>query len=266
MRLNWKKILLVSCDVVLGAYVIVAMTAFNKPDNSKRICRQVNIDIQDEATNGFISATEIKGRLVRNGLYPLGKRLDEVNTRNIEDKLGQSPFIRKAECYKTEDGHVWITLTQRMPTLHVMAVNGDDYYLDDNHRIMPNSHYTSNLIIATGNIDRWFARNYVAHLADAISASEFWHNQVEQINVLPDKGIELIPRVGDHIIYIGQLPETKYIADRQGLVSGYVNSKLDRLEKFYKYGLSQTGWSKYSYINVEFDNQIICKKRTTNKQ
>ena len=38
--------------------------------------------------------------------------------------------------------------------------------------------------------------------------------------------------------------------------------KLDRLGKFYKYGLSQAGWNKYSYINLEFDNQIICKKVT----
>lgn len=40
---------------------------------------------------------------------------------------------------------------------------------------------------------------------------------------------------------------------------------MDRLKKFYIYGLSQAGWNKYSYIDVEFDNQIICKKRTTNQ-
>ena len=31
--------------------------------------------------------------------------------------------------------------------------------------------------------------------------------------------------------------------------------------KFYQYGLSQAGWNKYSRISVEFDNQIICKRR-----
>lgn len=109
-------------------------------------------------------------------------------------------------------------------------------------------------------------KNYISYLADAINANDFWRNQVVQINVLPDKGVELVPRVGNHIIYIGQLPETKYIADRKKLVTDYANIKMDRLEKFYRYGLSQAGWNKYSYINVEFDNQIICKKRTTNNQ
>lgn len=264
--INWKKILLVTCDVILGGYIVVAMSAFNEPDNGKHVCTQVNIHIQDEATNGFISAPEIKARLQHTGLYPINKPLAKINTRSIEDQLKQSPFIKNAECYKTEDGHVWIELTQRMPSLHIMADNGEDYYLDDNHRIMPNSHYTSNLIIATGNIDQWFAKNYISYLADAINANDFWRNQVVQINVLPDKGVELVPRVGNHIIYIGQLPETKYIADRKKLVTDYANIKMDRLEKFYRYGLSQAGWNKYSYINVEFDNQIICKKRTTNNQ
>ena len=82
--------------------------------------------------------------------------------------------------------------------------------------------------------------------------------------MLPNRGIELVPRVGDHIIYIGQLPTSKFIAERRQLVTDYTNVKLDRLRKFYTYGLSQAGWHKYSYIDVEFDNQIICKKRTNN--
>lgn len=261
MRINWKRTLLVTCDVLLGAYIVVAMTAFNKPDESSMLCKQVNINIEDEATNGFISGQEVKSRLNNNGIYPLGKPLKEINSRKIEETLKQSPFIKNAECYKTEDGHVCISLTQRLPTLHVMATNGDDYYLDDDHRIMPNSHYTSNLIVATGYIDRRYARNYISYLADAIMANDFWKNQIEQINVLPDLGVELVPRVGDHIVYIGQLPKTKYIADRRKLVTDYTNVKMDRLKKFYKHGLSQAGWNKYSYINVEFDNQIICKKR-----
>ena len=44
-----------------------------------------------------------------------------------------------------------------------------------------------------------------------------------------------------------------------------VEKKLDRMRKFYLYGLNKAGWNKYSYINVEFDNQIICKK-AKNKQ
>lgn len=262
MRINWKKTLLISGDVLLGAYLVLALTAFNKPEGAKRVCTQLNIDIQDEAVNGFISKDEITARLKRQDLYPVDRQLSTINTRRIEDALKQSPFVNDAECYKTEDGQVCIALTQRMPTLHVMASNGDDYYLDDNHSIMPNSHYTSNLIVATGSISKWYAKSYISFLTEAIMADDFWRNQIVQINVLPNRGIELVPRVGNHIIYIGQLPTSKYISARKQLVTDYTNTKLDRLRKFYMYGLSQAGWHKYSYIDVEFDNQIICKKRT----
>lgn len=261
MHVNWKKTITVALDIVLGAYLILAFTAFNEPDETQFLCNKVNINIQDETTNGFINTKEIKSRLEKKRLYPLGKPIHNVKARQIEETLKASPFVKTAECYKTEDGQVVITLTQRMPIVRIKAVNGDDYYVDDNNSVMPNSHYTSDLIIATGFISPWFARNYVSYLAKGIMSSELWRNQVEQINVLPNLGIELVPRVGDHIIFLGQLPEGDRSV-RQQVINDFLKRKLTRLEKFYKYGLSQVGWNKYSYINLEFDNQIICKKRT----
>ena len=150
MHINWKKTFIVTADIILGGYLIVAFSAFGKPNVVQRVCTKVNINIQDEATNGFISAAEIKNRLEKNRLYPLSKLMQDVNTRVIEETLEQSPFVKNAECYKTEDGHVVISLTQRMPILRIKAINGEDYYIDDKHSVMPNSNYTSDLIITTG--------------------------------------------------------------------------------------------------------------------
>lgn len=264
MRFNWKKSLLIAIDVALGAYIVMAFATFDKTKEEMPVCKKVSIDIQDETANGFINAKEIKARLEKSNIYPLNRRMRDISARTIEERLKQSPFVKTSQCYKTQDGTVHISLTQRMPTLRIKASNGDDYYLDDDNRIMPNSHYTSDLIIATGHISKWFARNYVSYIGSTLMADDFWRNQIEQINVLPNYGIELVPRVGEHIIYIGQLPQTSYVNERKKLVTEYVSTKLSRLRNFYKYGLSQAGWNKYSYINVEFDNQIICKKRKLN--
>ena len=126
---------------------------------------------------------------------------------------------------------------------------------------MPNSHYASDIIIATGYIDKWYATRYISPLAKEIMGNDLWRNLIEQINVTPSHGIELVPRLGNHIVYIGQLPESNSRRQRPKMIKTYVDEKLTRLEKFYKYGLSQAGWNKYSYINLEFDNQIICKKK-----
>lgn len=260
MHINWKKTIIIVLDLVLGTYLMFAFTKLNKPDETRKLCTKVNINIQDEITNGFLNAKEIKKRLESKKLYPLEKPLKDVNVREIEDMLRSTPFVKTAECYKTQNGLVDIYLTQRMPIVRIKSINNEDYYVDDHYQIMPNTKYTSDIIIATGYISKWYAQRYISLLSKALMTKEFWRNQIEQINVLPDKGIELVPRVGNHIIYIGNLPEANSNAKRSKVIEAFVNTKMDRLEKFYKYGLSQAGWNKYSYINIEFDNQIICKK------
>ena len=260
MKARLRNILKVTLCAALAVYVVLAMTSFNNPKDTYPVCAKVTISIEDGSTNGFLSADEIKRILERSRLYPYKKRMADVNPRDIEDKLKDSPFVKTAQCYKTKDGCVYISVTQRLPVIRVKNSRGEDYYLDDHGGIMPNSNYTSDLIIATGNISKWYARNYLANLASEIMKDDFWKNQIVQVNILPDLGVELVPRVGDHIVYIGALPQTKYVNRRKAMIADFTAKKLDRLGKFYKYGLSQAGWNKYSYIDLEFDNQIICKK------
>lgn len=261
MHINWKKTIIGTLDIALAVYLVFAITSFNKPDETAKVCTKVAINIADETTNGFLSAAEIKKILQRNQLYPLEKRMAFVQPRSIEDILKTSPFVKTAQCYKTQDGHVCINITQRLPIVRIKSSNGDDYYLDDQGGIMPNSKYTSDLIIATGNISKDYAKNYLGFLSETLMENNLWRNLVEQINILPDKGVEIVPRVGDNIVFIGYLPESRQKDERQKMVADYVSKKMERLEKFYRYGLSQAGWNKYSYISLEFDNQIICKKR-----
>ncbi len=261
-----KKYIIILIDIVLAVYLLLAVTAFNSPKELVKKCTKVNINITDESTYGFLDAEEIKAILTKKGIYPLEKDLDKISPRKIESVLRNSPFVNTAECCKTTDGHVLIYVTQRSPLVRIKSRNGDDYYIDENGGIMPNSKYTSDLIIVTGNVSKQFARQYISVLANAIMKSDFWRNQVEQINVRQDFGIEVVPRVGDHIIFLGYLPEAATQQKRIDEVTAYTNEKLDRLEKFYIYGLKETGWNKYETIDVQFRNQIICKKHPQKTQ
>ena len=202
----------------------------------------------------------IKKRLQKAGAYPIGKPLNTVNARAIEEMLRTSPFVKTAECYKTEGGTVYISVTQRMPVIRIKADNGDDYYVDDNDCIMPRSNYTSDLIIATGSISRRYATTCLSPLGKTIMQNDLWKNLVEQINILPDQNVEIVPRIGNHIVLLGKLPEDVDRKKQEEAIADFFNHKMERLEKFYRYGLSEVGWNKYSYVNIEFDNQIICRK------
>ena len=173
--------------------------------------------------------------------------MSQIDVRKIEEALRQNPFVEKAECYKTQGAQVHITLEQRLPVVRVKADNGEDYYLDSHGAVMPNTHYASDLVIATGSISQKYAKKVLARIGNYVVKTPFWQSQIEQFNVLPDGSLEMVPRVGDHVVYFGRPTN--------------MQQKLERLEKFYRYGLSVAGWNKYSYISMEFENQIICKKR-----
>lgn len=242
----WKKSLVGVFAIACTVYIVLALTVLNKPDENQ-VCNKVDLNISDELCEGFLTTDEIKSILIGKDLYPLSKPMRYVDSRQIEEVLKKSPFVETAQCYKTPEGHVVINLTQRMPVIRIMANNGDDYYIDDQGGIMPNVKYTSDLVIATGYISRKYAKSHLARIGKYLMYDKFWQNGIEQINIRNDGSMEVIPRVGDHIVYLGR--------------PVFFQKKMERLRKFYKYGLNQVGWNKYSYISLEFDNQIICKKR-----
>ena len=262
MKKNWSKILFIASDVILAVYLLFAFTTVSKKSSATTVCSKVDIRIADEMTNGFLDAATVKHNLQKAGCYPvINNPLTDVNTRSIEEALMlRTPFVKTAECYKTEGGNVYITVTQRMPVIRIKAENGDDYYVDDNDRVMKSSSYTSDLIIATGNINRQYATRYLSPLGKVIMGNELWKNIIEQVNILPDRSVEIVPRVGDHIVCLGPLPAYKG-KNGEKEIQEFMARKMGRLVKFYKYGLNNVGWNKYSYIDIQFDNQIICRKR-----
>jgi cell division protein FtsQ len=247
MSFNWKQILIVVCNIIVGIYLILAVTAFNNPDEAMtKECAEVKIDIEEETMEGFLNPGEVKRLLTQYKLYPLSQPMNRISPRRIEETLQKSPFVEKAECYKSLNGHVCIIIKQRIPVIRIMSDNGDNYYLDNFGNIMPEAGYATDILIASGHINKKYAQNVLSKIANHIISDSFWRNQIVQLNVLTNGTLEMIPRVGDHIVYLGY--------------PAHIDNKLERLKKFYIYGLNKTGWNKYNYINVEFSNQIICKK------
>ena len=247
MTFNWKHTFVVVFDFVIAFYLVLAVSSFNTPAEKATVCSEVKIDLNNDLTDGFVNANEIKKLLERNRMYPLAQPMSDINARLIEETLLKSPFVEQAECYKTQSGHVCISLHQRTPILHIMADDGETYYLDTYGNILPESRYPSDMIVVTGTFSRKFAQKMLTKVGNVLLADKFWQDQIVQVNVLRNGTLEMVPRVGDHILFLGAPVN--------------VDKKLARLRKFYLYGLNEAGWNKYSYISVEFDNQIICKRK-----
>ena len=241
-----KRILILFTLVAMTVYVIAAAILFSKKPEQET-CKGMTLAIKDSIDYGFTTEQQIKSILKKNGLFPEGKLLKDINVRSIEDILTQYPFIKEAECYITSGNKVNIEIYQRIPIIRIMSDNEDNYYIDDEGKIMNYTEQPVHVAIATGFIDHKFAQNELYELGKYIQTNPFWKAQVEQIHVTPQKEIEIIPRVGEQILFLGKIDD--------------YTEKFSKLQKFYKEALNKVGWNKYERINVEFSNQIICTKK-----
>ena len=242
-----KNILKLLFLLGIVVYLIFAFFKFaHSGDNAE--CVGVDIAISDSTHSGFITPAEAERILKSSKQYPVGKIMKDINSKMIEKEMTKNPFIKDAICYKTPANRVHIIISQRLPMLRIKADNGEDYYVDNRGYVMEPMGYVADLPVVTGNVDKNFTRRQLLQLGQFLQSSDFWNDQIEQINVTPQQEVDLIPRIGDNIIHMGK-PDS-------------ISKKMRNLMAFYEKVMPEVGWNKYSEINIEHTNQIICTKRS----
>ncbi len=241
-----KKIFILLFLLLITVYLAIAVTVLNgKPEG--QTCVGMELVINDSIDYGFITKKEVLRILNIKKLSPLNQKMDDINTRQLEDELRKHPLISNAECYRTSDNRIGIEITQRLPILRVMAANGENYYIDIKGQTMPIPESAADVAIVTGHVTKAFATKKLYEFGMFLRQNPLWQAQIQQINVTPTKELELVPRVGDHIIFLGK--------------PGNYDDKFERLKTFYKKVLNEICWNKYSRISLEFNNQIIGTKK-----
>ena len=239
--LKFSAIVLILVGLI--AYLVFAMFTMTAPDPDER-CKEVELSVSKKTNVNFVDSKSMEALLKAHQLYPKGRRMQDVDTRKIEELISQNDFVEHVECYKTAGGKLCITIEQRNPVMYVIPDGQDGYYVDKTGKIIPSTVFTTNMVVATGNITKKYA-------SEELAGNDFWNNQIEQIYVIRGSKnqafVELVPSVGDHVVYLGVL-------------DGY-EKKLRRLRIFYEKAMGTVGWNKYDRINLEYRNQIICTKK-----
>lgn len=233
----------------IAAYMVYAIVGMSKGDEEE-LCKDIILNIEDAENADFINNESIGKILHKNGIYIKGEPLKDINVRKIEKVLKQDQFIADVQCYKTANGKITINIRQRTPVLYILPDNQEGYYIDANGGIIKNTDYPINLPIASGKISKKYATNCLSLLGAYLAENSFWNDQIEQIYVSINHdnrySIDIMPRVGQQVIHLGSINNFQ--------------KKLERLGTFYQKAMTTIGWNKYSTINLEYDNQIICKK------
>lgn len=247
MKTAFKFILILA----VAAFLIVSMVGV-LGKSSEVICTGIELEVEDSVQSNLLDKSELEAILKKNKMSFENKKTSEINLGHLESTLSNSPYVDTAHASFNASGKLILTVIPRKPTLHIMANNNEEYYVDRNGYSIPVGKLKSNLPVVTGNVDKKFAKAKLATLGRCIQDSTFWKMQVQQINVISENDVRMYTRVADHVILLGNLDS--------------IPGKLHRLRIFYEQGLPQTGWNKYESLNVAYQGMVIGTKKNFNEK
>ena len=242
-----KNFFIILASLLITGYLIFSAIYFS--DSSRNtVCNKFEVIVKDSVHTRFIHQSDVEDLLKRKKVYPVGKKMSEINTLEILDTILTNKLVKSAEVYTAQNGRVVANIYQRDPVLRVISDTKGSFYIDDNRERMPvSSNFAVYVPLATGAIDEEFAQNELYDFAAFLNENPEWSAWIDQIVVKPNKDVDFIPRAGDFRIAFGKLDNYP--------------EKFARFALFIEKGLNVVGWNRYSEISLKYDNQVVCTKK-----
>jgi len=252
--INWRAIAygLLSMTVFAG---LVMFMGFIEVKSSEQACSQMRIIVL--GNESFVEGRDIAAMITEKYGQLEGRTLVSIPIHEIENELKQIPFVSGASVTVDMDGVLTARLRQREAVVRVINRAGLDFYIDRKGYKMPVSpKYMPRVPVVNGHIAEPYNGELdsmhttlvkdVFKTAQFINADTIWSNQVVQLYVNDAKDIELIPRVGNQQIILGN-------ADS-------LEKKFEKLMLFYKKIVPKTGINAYKSVNLKYAGQLVCER------
>lgn len=242
-----KKIFKILAFLLLLSYLVASFVLWNN-ESEKQVCQHFYITVRDSVENKLITAQGLYQYLDEHELIPRGRVCGEVSPMAIEQCVEKIDLLTDIECYYEDDGDVYLYVSQRRPVMRVITEYGGNYYLDaEGERIEPSALYVDYVPLVTGYVDEVISVQELKPIVEYIAHHDFWRNQVTQIYISPQHEIMIYPRVGEHIIVLGDANEYE--------------RKLNSVLTIYNKVIPDVGWNAYDTISVKYDDQVVCTRR-----
>ncbi|MBK9600132.1 MAG: hypothetical protein IPO60_17875 [Flavobacteriales bacterium] len=264
-----KHILRIAAKVLAGCAVVAALGFVEKNSGSVPV-RDIAVELDMGSGVHFIDTDALRQEVIKGAGPVIGTPIDKVDETGIEQRLRAISCVAEADVYHTMDGVLHVKARQREPIVRVVNADGTGFYIDKGGWTMPlNPNYTARVLVVTGQLAEPFSKcdpvnvaagndslaehthsRAIHAMARSLMADPLWNAMCTQAVVDSDGDITLIPNVGMMRVRVG---------DGTRLVS-----RLAKLRTFFSEGIPQTDWRRYSAIDLRFDDQVVCTKRTSN--
>ncbi len=249
--------------VIIAAIVTVLIISGQRAVAAHRelTCSGIKVEFQNPDRLNFVTESDIKQYITKDYRNCSGMRLEEIDLRQIETVLNGKSAILKSEAYTTPDGVLHIQIFQREPVVRLISDRGR-WYADETGYIFPmQKNYSSRVPVIDGSIPLDIGSDFkgmpqkkhdkewldgILALADFLRDNRKWNDSVAQIHVNDNGHLVIVPRKGREKFYFGR-PEM-------------FERKFAKIEDYYRFIVPEKGEKAYSYVNVSFDGQIVCRK------
>lgn len=260
---NTHKVLLGMAFLLL---VVVAVVASNVAHRNARISR-VEAVIDYGGGDTLVAASSIVETLQQQMPTLVGTKVKDFPHEAVSRIVEDSPYISQCDVQLSVSSTVLLQLKQRVPIIHLFTSHGE-CYIDHEGRAMPtNPRYMADVLVANGRIadtlpspissldlntletdstqssdiyKLWYVARYLYD-------TPLYGQLFDQLYLRADGDMLLVPRVGNHIVLLGD--------------TSSLDNKLQRLHGLYTAGLSRVGWDTYKQINLKYDRQVVCTRR-----
>jgi len=226
-------------------------------------CRGIEITIADSSDHRFVTSGDIMDFIRSTGVRVRGIPVNKIDITVIEEKIKTMKELKVAEVFFTADNVMHVYVDQREPVMRVVPSYGGMFFVDREGVIMrrhniytPRVHVVeADMVFDAGSMngmniyDSEKTTNLVKayELVKYINDDRFWDAMIDHLYMARDGEVEMVPRVGHHVIHMG-VPEN-------------YKQKLENLLVFYRKAMPYAGWDKYKKVNIEYNGQIVCQKR-----
>lgn len=231
--------IIASLSLLVGAGTLVGFAINNEQNARYKI---LEVDVSELDGMYFVDAAAVKDAILEEDSIR-GTFTEDLALSDIATWVHRIPAVATVRVYPGLDHALHVHVTQREPVLRIhLPTNEPDLYLDVDGKLLPLSpHFTARVpVVHAENITD-------AHAAfEVIKATRhdpFWSAFIDQMVVQPDGQLEIIPRIGNARILIGN--------------SEHLHEKLSKLFTFYHAQIQRGNLNDYKRIHLAYEGQVV---------
>lgn len=240
--------------IVLGAALLAVLVVVLNVSRSNSQVRGLEADIRYGSTPMLVSGQTVVDSVVAALPALMQQQVKAVDCDAVAEAARRVPFLTNVSASVSVSGRVVVRAEQRRPIARLF--HGDrERYLDREGVVFPVSRVGNcNVLVAGGDFTAPLRADSLDaqltalwQVASYLDSESRYSKLIDQIFVECDGDIMMVPKVGDHVVELGDAND--------------LDGKFANLVAFYRKGMPRAGWDTYSKISLKFKGQVVCTKK-----